>query len=90
MIVCDLYNFHSFDFKPYISASRISRYGVFMRLENQSVWMVEVAGPLSLPVSFQFMKVAGLMPHILKSLSIHQCPYPFQKQPRSQCAEFAI
>ena len=90
MIICDLYNFHPFDFQPYISSGSISRYWVFMWLENQSVWMVKIAGPLSLPVTFQFMKVAGLIPHILKSLCIDQCPYPFQKQPRSKCAEFAI
>ena len=38
-----------------------------MRLKNQTIGLVKITGPLTFPITFQFMKITGFMPNILQS-----------------------
>ena len=45
-----------------------------MWFEYQSIGLVKIACPLTFPISFQFMKIPGLLPHIFESPRIYQSP----------------
>lgn len=72
MIVRNFYNLDALDFQPDVATRGIGGDGFLVRLEYQAVRMVEVAGPLTFPVGFQFMEITRFIPDILKCPGICQ------------------
>lgn len=68
VIICYFYQFNAFYFNPDVFAILICGYGVFVWFKDKSVWLVEVACPLSLAVSHKFMEVTRGTSYIFQSL----------------------
>ncbi len=66
MIVYYFYNFYTFDFHPNILAMFVIWNRVFMRCKNQSIRLVQIASPLSLPVIGKFMKITWQVPYFFQ------------------------
>lgn len=82
MIVCNLYYFYAFDFQPYISSHGISRYRLLMWLEYQTIWLIEIACPLTFATRLQFVKITRDMTHVFKCNSVNQRSKSQKKQLR--------
>src|SRR5690606_34146602 len=66
VVIGDLYDFHSFDFKPDIFAIFVCRYRIFVWLKNHAVWLFKVAGPLPFAIAFEFVVVTGKVTNIFQ------------------------
>src|SRR5450759_2753940 len=69
MIFYIFYYFNAFNLEPDVPTILICRNGVFMRLENQSVRLVEVASPLAFTVADKLVVITRQVPDIFKGLS---------------------
>ena len=58
MVIGDFDYFNSYNFNPDVVSMFIGRYWFIMRFKYQSVWMVQIASPLTFFIPYKFMKVA--------------------------------
>lgn len=87
MIICYFQDFDTSYFNPYIFSGFILRDRLFVRLKNQSVRLVQVAGPLTLPVFPKLMIMSRQESHILQSGGSSQFIEPHFEEGRALRSE---
>ncbi len=66
MIINNIHNIDLQYLSPNISMMFIFGYRLLRRSENQTIWLVQIAGPLTFPVSCQFVIMAWQIAYIFK------------------------
>ncbi len=87
MVINNFHNINPYYLRPNKSMIFIFGYGFVRRSENQTIWLVQIAGPLAFPVVCQFVIMTWQITHILKRVSGCQLTDTAQKQIRSFFSE---